>query len=295
MATALVVDDSKAEQMVASALLTRKCGLTVVCADDGDQALARMAEQAPDLVLTDLQMPGMDGLALVEAVREQYPVVPVILMTAHGSEDLAAEAMRRGASGYVPKRLLARELEATVAAVLAAATAHGEQRQVLACLQDSLVSLEVGNDIALIQPLVGFLQHQAVLFGLCDETGVTRLGMALNEAISNAIHHGNLEVDSRLRAQGMEAYLALLEERRQTPPWSQRRVHVTARLDRSQAVFVVRDEGRGFDPTTLPDPKDPENLLRESGRGVTLMRMLMDEVRFNAAGNEVTLVSRRST
>lgn len=294
MATALVVDDSKAEQLIAGALLQKKCGLDVAYAANGTEALTAIARRRPDLVVTDLQMPEMDGLALVESVREQFPVVPVILMTAHGSEDLAAEALRRGAAGYVPKRLLARELEGMVAAVLAAATAHGEKREVLASLTASSARFELENDIALIPPLIGYLQHQVVLVDLCDDTGVTRLGMALNEALSNAIHHGNLEVDSRLREQGMDVYLGLLEERRRTAPWSGRRVHVAATFSHAEAVFSIRDLGKGFDPRTLPDPTDPENLLRESGRGVTLMRMLMDEVRFSESGNEVTLVLRKT-
>lgn len=295
MPTALVVDDSRVDQLVAGGLLEKKCGMAVTFASNGQQALEMLAKSHPDVLLTDLQMPEMDGLELVEAVREQHPAVPVILMTAYGSEELAAEALRRGAAGYVPKRLLPKELEPTVSAVLAAAAAHGEQHQVLACVAELRHSLVLENDVALVQPLVAFLQRQVSLLSLCDETGVTRVGMALNEALSNAIHHGNLEVSSKLRESSVADYLRLLEERRHLPPWSARRTHVTATLTPAEAVFVVRDEGKGFDPSTLPDPKDPENLLKSSGRGVTLMRMFMDEVRFNATGNETTLVLRRES
>ena len=59
-----------------------------------------------------------------------------------------------------------------------------------------------------------------------------------------------------------------------------------------EAVFVVRDEGPGFDPNSLPDPTDPENLLKPSGRGIMLIRTFMDAVSFNEKGNEVTMVKR---
>jgi len=59
-----------------------------------------------------------------------------------------------------------------------------------------------------------------------------------------------------------------------------------------QAVFVVRDEGHGFDFGSLPDPTEPENIELASGRGVLLMRSFMDEVMFNEIGNEVTMVKR---
>src|SRR6202008_3824555 len=87
-------------------------------------ALARMEEARPDLVLTDMQMPELDGLELVEAVRARFPEVPVILMTAHGSEELAVNALQRGAASYVPKRSLAHDLVSTVGAVLELAKAR---------------------------------------------------------------------------------------------------------------------------------------------------------------------------
>jgi anti-sigma regulatory factor (Ser/Thr protein kinase) len=64
-------------------------------------------------------------------------------------------------------------------------------------------------------------------------------------------------------------------------------------MDATAAVFVIRDEGPGFDVATVPDPTDPENFTKPSGRGLLLIRTFMDEVKHNAAGNEITLVRRR--
>jgi len=119
--------------------------------------------------------------------------------------------------------------------------------------------------------------------------------MALTEALRNAIDHGNLELDSRLREGSDEDYRKLGAERADTAPYDRRRVFVETGVTPERAVYIIRDEGPGFDPSTLPDPRDPENLVRASGRGVMLMRMFMDEVRFNNTGNEVTLELRRET
>ena len=73
-------------------------------------------------------------------------------------------------------------------------------------------------------------------------------------------------------------------------PYAERRVHVTVRLTPAAATFIVRDEGPGFDVSSLPDPRDPENLTKPSGRGVMLIRTFMDEVTFNERGNEITMV-----
>ncbi|MHC4731929.1 MAG: ATP-binding protein, partial [Planctomycetota bacterium] len=72
-----------------------------------------------------------------------------------------------------------------------------------------------------------------------------------------------------------------------------RRVHITAKVTADEAVYVVRDDGNGFDPSTLPDPLDPANLEKASGRGLLLVRTFMDEVQHSERGNEVRMVKRR--
>jgi anti-sigma regulatory factor (Ser/Thr protein kinase) len=72
-------------------------------------------------------------------------------------------------------------------------------------------------------------------------------------------------------------------------------VYLAASLSRSQAQYTVRDEGHGFDPSTLPDPTDPENVGKVNGRGLFLIRTFMDEVSFNETGNEITMVKRRTS
>ena len=102
--TILVVDDSAVDRLVARRLLEKHGGWRVTQAGDGAEALEAIAHSAPVLVLTDLQMPRVDGLSLVEQVRERFPRVPVVLMTGHGSVRLPSTALRAGAASYVPKK-----------------------------------------------------------------------------------------------------------------------------------------------------------------------------------------------
>src|SRR5262245_7600908 len=111
---ALVVDDSPIDRTLAQSLLERQLRARVITAEHGAAALTRISDAAPDVVLTDLQMHELDGLALVEAIRRDYPFVPTILMTAHGSEEVAFAALRGGAASYVNKRNLAARLAQTV-------------------------------------------------------------------------------------------------------------------------------------------------------------------------------------
>jgi anti-sigma regulatory factor (Ser/Thr protein kinase) len=74
------------------------------------------------------------------------------------------------------------------------------------------------------------------------------------------------------------------------PPYASRVAHVHANIGLDRAEFVIRDEGPGFDIRTVPSPRSPETIDQSAGRGLVLMTNFMDEVRFNATGNEVTMV-----
>ena len=150
------------------------------------------------------------------------------------------------------------------------------------------------NDSTLVDPLVDYLQDGIMQMGFCDQAECTRVGVALREALLNALSHGNLEVGSGLREKALKAYYALGEQRSRQVPYRDRRIFVEARLSPDEAAFLVRDEGGGFDLASLPDPTDPANLEKLSGRGLLLMRTLMDEVVFNDVGNTVTLTKRRN-
>ena len=69
---------------------------------------------------------------------------------------------------------------------------------------------------------------------------------------------------------------------------------IEGRVQLSDPRFVIRDDGEGFDAGRIPDPADPKNLLRPSGRGLLLMRSFMDELHFNDIGNEVKMLKRRN-
>jgi anti-sigma regulatory factor (Ser/Thr protein kinase) len=116
-----------------------------------------------------------------------------------------------------------------------------------------------------------------------------RVGVALEEALLNAAYHGNLEVQSELREKDCALYYDLARERTRIRPYSERSIFVDVDLTEDRVRYVVRDEGPGFDPRTLPDPTDPANIDRPCGRGLLLMKTFMDDVEYNETGNEVTM------
>jgi CheY-like chemotaxis protein len=290
MTRILVVDDCVVDRTLAGEILKRDSDVSIEYAGSGDEALEQIERAAPDLVLTDLQMPRVDGLQLVSTVRAKYPRVPVILMTSQGSEEIAFQALQKGAASYVPKSHIHDELRDTVQAVLQASVNESYYRKSMECLARSERVFSLPNDASLFTPIIVHFQEECVALGICNHADRVRLGVGLGEALANAMLHGNLELSSSLREQDSEAYHQMAECRRCEPPYRDRRIEIEVRLARGKAVFVIRDEGPGFDPTALPDPTDPANIEKVTGRGILLMQAFMDEVGFNARGNEVTMV-----
>src|SRR5437879_4222382 len=140
MPKVLVVDDSAVDRRLAGSILENRIdpdgkkvpsGISVVYANDGKEGLTAVGRERPDIVVTDLQMPHMTGLELVEAIKNQHPTVPVIIMTAHGSEEIARQALQTGAASYVPKRDLAHELVGTVEEILSVSAGREERQRFL--------------------------------------------------------------------------------------------------------------------------------------------------------------------
>jgi len=252
MPTILVVDDSAVDRRLVGRFLQEKVECTIEYAASGMEALARMKDAAPDLIVTDLTMPVMDGLELVTAIRAHHPDVPVILMTAYGSETLALEALEQGAASYVPKSQLADKLLGTVEEVLSLAHAGRSHEQLMSCLTRTEFTFSLISDTALIGPLVDLVQQMVVGMRLCDFTGQLRIGMALKEALLNALFHGSLELglEQMQEVQNkliQEKDLSLVEQRRSQPPYRDRRIFVEVKISPDEARFVIRDEGPGFD------------------------------------------------
>jgi CheY-like chemotaxis protein len=290
MPTILIVDDLLSDRRIAEGLLKEDTTLEFVFAENGRIALEQIELHVPDLVLTDMQMPELDGLELVRQVHDTYPLMPTILMTAAGSEIIAREAIERGAASYVPKQHLASELLSTVQRVLALSGEERLQTRLLNRLKQSTWELE--NDPELVSGLVAHLRTLLQQKHVCNESDLLRVSSAIDEALLNALYHGNLEIDSSLKEEDHNAFHDLAKRRRHEPPYGDRTISVTVCIDAENLRIVIADQGTGFDPSTLPDPTDPEYLLRPSGRGLLLMRAFMDDVQFNDTGNEVTLIKK---
>jgi len=125
--------------------------------------------------------------------------------------------------------------------------------------------LELPSDLRLIDSAIQYLVARCRDFDFHGSRLTLNLRVGVAEALANAMIYGNRRDASK-------------------------RVHMEVELDPERLSVLVRDEGTGFDPGKVPDPRLPENLERPGGRGIFLIRELMDEVDFIDCGNCVRLV-----
>ena len=136
----LIVDDDPALlQALPQALRLRMGGVTVETADSAAAALDRIAARDYDAIVTDIKMPGMDGLALLAEIRTRRPDTPTLIITGHGENELVVHALRGGACDFIQKPI---DRDYFVAALYRAIRAHVLNRQ----LKDRQAALECCAD-----------------------------------------------------------------------------------------------------------------------------------------------------
>jgi serine/threonine-protein kinase RsbW len=133
----------------------------------------------------------------------------------------------------------------------------------------TLVTLRLPSDVSCIEEAVELVTRHCLAGHQASQTIRFRLRVVLSEALSNAIVRGNREDRSK---------------------W----VEVRVELVPEEISVQVTDEGPGFDPTTIPEPIRPEQLDEARGRGLFLIRKLVDAVQFNEQGNSICMILRRS-
>jgi CheY-like chemotaxis protein len=292
MATILLASGSAADSS-ARTLLESHSEWEVEEGPTAALTLSLLATGSFDILVTDAAFPDASLEEFLASVRTKYPQIPIVLMSAEGPDEAVVRALRLGAASYVPRSTLARDLVSTVSRILALRQ-RGELDEKLRSRRKAVAaSFQLENDFELVRPLVTYLQGLLEEFAICGGNERILAGIAFEEALLNAMIHGNLEIGGEVREAGFQEYEAQIAARRGSSPYRERRVRVEARFSPEEASITVEDEGRGFDPAKVPDPRAPENLAKSGGRGLLLMRTFLDDVAFGERGNQVRLTKRR--
>ncbi|MCW4152990.1 nitrogen regulation protein NR(I) [Halomonas sp. 18H] len=179
-ARVMIVDDDRAIRWVLERALAQP-DLAVECVERADHVLPRLLEEPPDVLVTDIRMPGIDGLDLMARVREAHPDLPVIVMTAHSDLDSAVASYQGGAFEYLPKPFDVDE----ALALVRRAVAHARERQRPITPPEGLETEIIGEAPAMQEVFraIGRLaqSHITVLINGESGTGKERVAQALHQ------------------------------------------------------------------------------------------------------------------
>ena len=187
METILIVDDEKNYLVILEALLAPE-GYEIITEDNATNALRLIREADLDLVITDMRMPGMNGMELLEEAKKIDPELPVIMMTAYGTIEKAVEAMKKRAYDYITKPFRNEELKLTVKKALDFYRLKKENRLLSDALSDRY---KYGNIIGKSQPMLKIYEMIAKVSPSKASVMITGPSGTGKELIAKAIHYNS--------------------------------------------------------------------------------------------------------
>jgi CheY-like chemotaxis protein len=264
-------------------------------AEDGEEGLARFNEFQPDLVFSDIHMPKMDGLEMLEEIRKTGKNAIIVMNTAYGCEEYAVKAIRLRANNYLRKPIRHKELLPLLNKYsLFLGNKVSEPIDLSEGTRQNF-SMSLTNDVEAIPDTVNLLvQATSEILTDSDQFDV-RLG--LNEILINSVEHGNLEISSKdlLTAinEGKDGVKNLREIRMAKPGLSHRQVKVVYKLNDTFCEWVITDQGEGFDWKKYLNDCEKLGPLDIDCKGIFLSRFHFDTLEYVGNGNIVRVVKRR--
>jgi serine/threonine-protein kinase RsbW len=255
----LIIDD---HDDLASATEEMFVGLghSVDIVDNREDALKVEDIEDYDLVITDLDV-GRPSL-----LHSKNGNQPVCLPKVEPKEtEDHIKAFKICASNFRREEFDENELRELVAIVLDYKIKFVDTKDAVQDMHEN-IEFELPSAISLMHIVLEYLLKRVEKLGVI-KSEQSNLFVALDEAFVNAVKHGNKFDAKKL-------------------------IRITAEVSKEEARFTIEDEGEGFDVHNIPDPLDPENLFKTSGRGVLFIYNIMDEVKYNDRGNRLTMVKR---
>ncbi|MEM8666217.1 MAG: response regulator [Planctomycetota bacterium] len=296
MAVILLAEDSPTHTALMRSLL-QEASHEVCCVSDGRQAIESLEERVPDLVVTDLRMPEMNGMEVVQQIASEHATVPTVVVTAPGSENLAVDALALGAANFVPKNSLRTLLGHVVQETLQMAQLDGMYADFTGELHRPEFSITLDNHVSSIQPAVLYLIQTLAAAKCMDRTQRVRVATATYCALFNAICFGNLEITddetlvSRMLS-GDTSGRQEMQDRAKEEVYRDRKVSLKVSIGSEDTRVLVSHSGPGRLTRLVPAPGTPESFELEQCRGLMLITSFMDEVSFDSDYTAVVMIKR---
>ncbi len=260
----LIVDDDN-DLKEELELTFNEFGYDVVSMHSHDRAAARQDLSTFDLIITDLTDDTAQGQQLISDIQLYRSQPSITISSSVAEADKVTKAFKIDASNFKREPYNSNELRAIVEKALSYKSQIIDHVNLSAKVHEK-IEFAFPSDVSLMTAVLDYLVGRVTKLGVVNPEQ-SNLFIALDEAFVNAVKHGN-RYDTR------------------------KTVYISADLSPEEARFTIEDEGEGFNPKEIPDPCDPGNLFKTSGRGVLFIRNIMDEVEYSERGNRLTMVKR---
>lgn len=287
----LLIDDEKFTRNELRAYLEEE-GYNVVTASNGVEGIEAFEKLYPEIVLTDVKMPKMDGFKVLQIIKTKKPETRVILLTGHGDEEMAIRALKEGANDYIKKPINLNDLNESI--IRAVESIRSLKRTTFNASNIYSINqiIKINNNLDEIYGVTNYITNLNYIY--FTKASCEKIKLAIIETLRNSIEHGNLEIGYSEKNKLLEngVFNQELKIRTNKSPYKERRVTIKYTLNYKGVRYIIKDDGNGFDWDNAPSADEPSNIFKRNGRGLLLIKLMMDEIKFNKKGNIIHIIKK---
>lgn len=287
MKVLIVEDDFISKEYLKEIVLAQ--GYESRTAENGRMGLELYKSFKPDIILSDIQMPIMNGLEMLEEIRRERSDAIVVMLTAFGSEEYAVQSFLKGANNYLKKPVFHKDILLLLKRYENELNSRAKNEGMPGIVIRRECTIKFKSRIEYIPKIVSQLIEETG--NKFSDTAITEIEIGLNELIMNAIEHGNLEITQTEKSKALEEGLlpVLYAQKQSDPRLEERLVTVDFKTNQTFAEWIIIDQGAGFNWTSVPNPTLGNHIHDLNGRGIFISKFQFDEMEYIGKGNIVRL------
>jgi response regulator of citrate/malate metabolism len=282
----LIVDDDEAICEVLETFLSIK-GIHVRVVYNGKEAIKEISKNIYNIIFLDNYLPDIEGVNILKRGVLKKENCYVVFMTGGFHRGMIKETVKFGVNEILLKPFMIKEINNIIERAANFFQGVTNFKDAVQKIEVSEINIVTDNNISIIKSL-----SKIIIRNVCDANffdDEMQLILAIYEVLANAIYHGNLELDSKLKEEEFEKFFNEADKRMKMSPYKDRKIFITSYFNKQFFKVVVRDEGKGFNwKMFMSDFNRGEEL--PYGRGFLIIFSVFDEVTWNEQGNEITLV-----
>lgn len=246
------------------------------------------------IVITDMNVGNYSSIDKIKKIKEINKDIAIIIISEENDYKDTIAALQYGALKFFNKPVKVEKLKDTVKEIFKMKSILEKTRKIDYYLCSTKKTYLIPNDINLISDLAATLSRDLIISDMCSEADILNIDLSLVEMLTNSVEHGNLEISGDEKASLIEKspdeYIHELESRSKQNPYSERMVKVETSIDHEKVIFIITDEGPGFDYSKIKRKINKSDLLKINGRGIVMTLAAMDELIYEGKGNKVTMI-----